>query len=642
MLTKIELITNNLKKIFDHWQLTNKEKRDQIYLILPFIQFASFFGVIFKNDTLDKILSDFSKNYIATYSKRLQLKKADFSCEIYKHINSIENNEKPTLAKKDFALLLSSYDNKYFHAYCCLIFSFGTLIVTSGFYHFKEILKFRDEIRDANLMNNENFINLFLDKFDELNFQQSINLMQIDEIEKSILLNYSNQFQNNIKTSISTLLDQKLFNKAKENISNFDPYIEDIKNPQLLINIDNSISKIDEIKNHNYKLNIVINLGFSLLSSNDNDERFPISPHILNTKIKEQFSDIFLNKSCKSTISLSKYLLLDNDVTNLDLVSEYKFYNMLAIDKKDCRSITIDLETRLNNYDIKIENYDKITNITKNLTRIEVFFYKILFLNNNELKNYKIKIKNIFDYSKTEQNNFNYIFSLLLDNKLHQSLIESMSNNHISFEICEQSLSDIEKIHDFLQFIARDTGLIIKNKKSFVSFSLIKEQNNILKMDKDNICNALAVEFFKINESSFKKIKNNLNKFKNTIPSDSVSLYAKNKPDEGNISLNFCNNFNAQLNISNYANKNINKEYKEYFLTINYDLKNMLYQFINNVITEFNDLLKKLSIDELNSLHKQKIIINKQLTQLSELADINLLPNYANDSKIIPMKKINA
>ena len=68
----------------------------------------------------------------------------------------------------------------------------------------------------------------------------------------------------------------------------------------------------------------------------------------------------------------------------------------------------------------------------------------------------------------------------------------------------------------------------------------------------------------------------------------------------------------------------------------------MLYQFINNVITEFNDLLKKLSIDELNSLHKQKIIINKQLTQLSELADINLLPNYANDSKIIPMKKINA
>ena len=579
-----------------------------------------------------KILFQFFEIYFNNNFPNLNIK------EIFTKIYKIYSEEKTDLIKEENSKILILFFNKNI--------SFD---INKNFYDLFPILEIKyNDIKIGNYYK-------ISDDDDEINYKTNnifYNIENNENIKKGILLDFDEDYKNEMKFKIK---DKIYFNLINENNnSNFNYYnldsiqiknnIFDNYNLNKIIIDENSnlinentkifikknykiiIEKIIEIlNNENYKFNfIILKLLKKIIDLNlDEENDFSLKNKIIN-------------------VLLNKYLNYNEKINNL-----FNSYEFLI---KDYQTNFIDNYLFINKYYEKNDSYKNSNenllnlfsfNVAKNGLNILYEKKKITifgtFINDSKVnfsfkKNYDLMIFPQNNYEKYKQNE-NII---ILMESLNENNIKILKKNNINFKCLICQFSEIERIEiNFpILIISKDDFNLLFN------FFVNKKVSN----------SNLFYNFF--DEDCFDEIDNNNNENKNE---DDIfgSLFNENKSEK---KLNFNklikskNNYYQLLNkkISEriffklITNKNIIKNVKNFDLIIKiyfsllisfyfnlkyknfskFEIKNIIFNFLNNIKENSNlfdylidELLsKKIQFDlEFDHFLKQtKVYLNKE------------------------------
>ncbi len=665
MILKTDYLINNIEKLFNYWCSNTADKKNYLPSIIPFIQLASILQIVSNNKIIDDVLSRFSTIYRELFAVDLTLNNSDFHNKVYHHIENIEKNKTTKLSKKEFAHLVTAKDNLYFHAYSRLAFSFGFLICNSQIDCLDSITNFKNELLNVSKhLNDEDFVTLFLESYNKLSFSNMTSKLSIDSVERHVINTQIHNLEDNILYSLNAIMNDDKLGETFNFFSSFNPYALDHKSYK--VDNFNSYSFTND-NNPMYQINVGIKIKFSLISYNENDHRSLNSPFFLNAKLKESLTEICIRKKLESKSTkpqfeikdLNKYFLCHEDISDLDLISDYNYCDSLAIDKKDFYAIVDDIQEKLNLFESEIvkNNYRNfclknnnirdnsyyssdtsseslncsfIYNLVKSFTRIEAFFYKLLFINSNKSKDFGIIVKNVFDPNESDKVNFKNIILLIISGKFHEHLFKMMENNEVCLSVSnlsQETISKFRELENFLQFLASDTGLIFQNNNIHLSFSLSNRVDNknllkVSKVDENNLnYNGLVVEFLKIIQKSLIKSGNKVNFFQDNnllaikfqIKKVDSITYSNNRAllnKSTNIIVSQASDNEGLIKIHIIGNNSTFNPDRKRAIINDHHLESLPPLFIEELTNEFNDFVHGLSVCDIDKLCKQNFKID--------------------------------
>ena len=500
--------------------------------------------------------------------------------------------------------------------------------------------------------------------YTEQNYEKitGYNLRYNDDSRIPIYSNFNNKDIKSKELSNMNLILQKQNKTLREHSRETGYKINDLLNNIKIIRRDNQrlnsennklLNKITNLEN---ELDITKNLSMNELELKSNqiselNEEIIKLQYILEEKENEI---VILNNKIKSDINqLSEF---DNEelkqINNQSLLKQLK--DLKNENEKLMRQI------RENG---KINNNSSNEGISKLIQENQKYIklYNNLRIENDQMKNYILNIKNKKNYFELEQNEYSQKINNLL-NQVNSLTVENNSLKNSINNIKQNSFIKTNKNNE-TELKIKINKLIEENKSLKLRLKKYtnSEQLNFLHNDleeKNNEINDLN-EKLKNLMNQFTIYKNNnsvLTKQNSKLQSDNAilnSMIAKLENEKMNYyhQIEELNKFNNQLKLQwnniNSDNPNFNKQTVQQIFDLkqkNQELEEKLSKLNNNNIQEQNELIienSELKNENLNlkaQIEELKNINNNNPLQISKL---NKLENALNSGKNIGEKNIN-
>ena len=516
----IRNIIINLNEIYTNWSELEKTKQVQtINHIFSIIQLTSYLQqmIALKDDhedeTLDRILLDFSKFYQDNFYNTDITKTAasDFTAEIFNQIEKITKYK--TCSEEELLDLqneLLNYQNKYEHAHARIFYNFGQFykIIFSN-------LSQENKDKIINQLRLEEFNEETLRKLDKaFELEKNSSFLRLDDLENHALLNQITNFRIYLRKALNIAIKDELKTEfiafIKQN------HTHDFNATPLL---EKSESKIDQeitIYSRDLKekfeseLKVGIESEFTLTPLTNKSGSVNIvnkedNPVNINIALKEIFTD--LDARAKKQEEYKKSSIISN-------IEQILFFKQIEKDDTEKQSNFRKFDLFLIKKDLENAGYqecDIIFNLIESLSPIEIYFYKLLIIEENQ----NISIDDVVDANKyckdTNQekiiNKRKRIVSLIKEGKLHEKLFDMIHANEVSFgpDKIEDILPKLRTEKHNLNLHANKMGLSFNEANIQLNLSLEYQGKNVLLPeihtletdDKIVKLNALAIEFFR-------------------------------------------------------------------------------------------------------------------------------------------------
>ncbi len=513
----INLLQDRLEETYNTWSSLDLETQKQkINLILPLIQIQSYITTLQKiSDSQSEknlgaiargsdILENFRTKYKELYKQDLaEMGSSDFPPETLDRIKEIQRIEATETVEERDELrdIILQYDDKYPHAHSRVMFNYGSFLQT--IFDHKLTPDQKIDIQESLSQLNAEKINP-LSALVEINkkfeIQKNSGVIVKDDLENHALLNQMNSYSQHIAALPAILLDEARYPTIEKAFSA--PSGQYITRRTDVPDIDQAA-----LTTFKYKLaakGLEMYLGLESEFQLNPLRTLGLEDHESvtegNISVKKNIGDLTARGNMQDKYSQPKTI---PEITNLGLLlaktdteinfdptlrENFRKFDIFQIDHHIKEFVTADnwaeiktaIETGKSGEQVidlpHVTNAETLkthlTEQTKNLSDAEIYFYKLLFVENFSAKS-EIEIDGVYDPKKPQESN-QEIISLIGKGNLHEKLLDMIQAYEVSvgpYEISE-ALDKKNAALSEMRLIANKSGVSIDNPNVQLNFSL--------------------------------------------------------------------------------------------------------------------------------------------------------------------------
>src|SRR3989338_4146188 len=458
---KFDLLQQRLFEIYRIWQgFDEKKKREKINIILPFIQLVSYLKAlneIVGNNVAqhDEILRDFANNYGRLYRQDVsRMKVSDLSPELMRKINDVDINKK--LLEE-----IKQYSQKYTHAHSRIMFNYGAILMQI----FAQNKDKQPELRSLVdlMMRQENIEGKLVEINTKFEVEKNSEVVIKDDLENHSLLNQITTYSQNIAQFPALILNDKNFAK-------------------IIATLQSTQGKTILRKAQEKKHVRVVPLPAGVEMQVGIETEFLLNTLHSRTKtesVKEILADLNARRFMQEKYNLPASIAKIEDMTSFLQFEEESAdrFSVLSIMRETKKRIT---DENWQNIRSDEPNKEKLIELLewhcKRFSEAEIYFCKLFLLNKDFARNSKIEMAGVYDFSKSDEENFIQIISLISKGMLHEKALDMIR----AFEV-SMGPFDAQEIID-------------KKNYTMAEMRLLANQNG-LSLDDANIQLNLSVKF---------------------------------------------------------------------------------------------------------------------------------------------------
>lgn len=483
---QIQTVINNLQQIYQTWLgLSDESKKKKINQILPFINLVSYLDGLFEvaalpqNQELKEILEDFSYRYqdlLGTDITKMQA--SDFSPEMMKDFEKIQSGK--STANEATKIIIASKWIKYEHAHSRVMFNYGRMLKTIQDERPAIANGLKQKAAELLTGANPDITALLFEINEQFNIEQNAEAFAKDDLENHALLNQSTNYKNHLALANILLEENGLKNilasltqtPQKRVTTNVEMQrAEADKNVKSITDFDLWSQKRAKDTNQKFELQVGIESEFLLRQFKSALSKVVTQ----NDKIKIALADLNSRRKMQTKYGKAPTVVEIKDVRPF-LIDE-------ELEAKHPRRLDISIIQRdvIKSLDLKDEN--EIAEVKKEIgrfTEAEIYFYKLLFL--NEDHQLPIEIDGVYDYKKSKIENLKHILPFIKTGILHEKLLDMIRAHEVSigpFDI-SATLPAIDKTLSAMHLAANQTGLSLEDPNVQLNLSFWMNGKNAL------------------------------------------------------------------------------------------------------------------------------------------------------------------
>ena len=501
---------------------------------------------------------------------------------------------------------------------------------------------------DKFILKNDKMI-IYLEMENKNKIISNENKINSNENKKNNFINNNNNNKLITKDQIKTILDknnENLINNFSTNLNNLNSKINSIE--KTMIEINKNIQNVPNLINQTFSIQFppieekinkkLVNLQkmiISLIKNNKNEI----------SNILENFNTNLLNM----TVALPNN---EKNNNNYDILLEN--HNKLKEELSNKNKIEAELKTKIKEFEKKIENInlsnknnenDYVKKMKENLNKIKKFqenekkMKNEIYLLKEKINNLENSNKNFFEINNENKNN-------IKNNNNNKNNIKNNNNNNI-----KNNNNNIKNNNNTINYNnnnnIRSTFNYIKGSK--INFSSDSEEKN--KINDESSDEKEKIDSDEENENKNNKINNDiLNEsikyYYEFVPNENTYFIEKSKLKELNnksvsYKISIKNKGKNSIPVNSYvANENlVNNNYFKFYGKILKEIKPNETAIVNGkILVNFNDNIKKNYILVLKLYDKDK----KEFSDVKFILNINIISNKkSNIIKELTKEQIN-
>jgi len=459
-MTQLNLLQNHLRETYQKWSaLSDSNKKQKINLILPFIQLNSYLDAIAQNENSRHELEDFGNEYERIYGVNIrEMNKSDIAPQLLARIE--ETQERGEKLNQEEQSQLLQYEDKYIHAHNRVMFNYGSFLKIARDNSVDEPKKEEISNQIQTLKNTENPAE-FLPLLSEINrnfeLEKYSAAIPKDDLENHALLNQMTSYALNLAQTSQILLDENSFTKTLEM---FEPSATKFA-AKRNVKIPDLSEFSSTLKDKGIEMTVGLESEFLL---NSLEKKYaPKSETEKNIAIKKILADINARRKMQTKYGFEPTLPEIDDMTPLlsstpkeGGIGRADFKPIVENIKKQTDELYKNTPEILRDHDGEVQEIERLV---ANFTEAESFFYKLFFLEDFAIL-HKVEMDDIYDPSKSREENFRNTWNLIKENRFHEKLLDMIQAHEIAVgphdvsEILQEKNSVFEK----MRLLANQSG----------------------------------------------------------------------------------------------------------------------------------------------------------------------------------------
>ncbi|MBM3579500.1 MAG: hypothetical protein FJX34_01850 [Alphaproteobacteria bacterium] len=470
---QLEIVEQRLNQVYASWnQLSEEKKRQKINLILPFIQITSYLTALAAAPRLNFILDDFASQYSQFYGQDLRrMESSDLSRELMNRLTARDIND---VTKTE----LLGYEKKYIHAHNRMLFNYGRFLdrISKGLTGEK-----RDEIatKIAEILGSDDAEEVATGLVvinNSLELEKNSPMLTKDDLENHALLNQMSNYLQNIAHIPALLLDE---GKSKAVIASMQSDSTNLRVKRDTVLSHDFTALSASLKSCDLVMQVGIETEFLLHPLTSNDVEPTSSNHHKNAVLKKVLADLNARRKMQTKYGLEPTVSAVGDMN--DFFGEGEVTSTGAEEKslicrRDFLLITRDIAARKPDLDPT-----KIQQLVASFTEAETFFYNLFFLDNVP-DQMNICMDDIYDPTKTKDENFSNVWRLMEKGMFHSHLLDMIQVHEVSFGPYDfsETITKKREALDQMRQVANQTECSLDNPNVQLNLSLCFQGKNVL------------------------------------------------------------------------------------------------------------------------------------------------------------------